>query len=136
MTEKLKNRLQSLRMDRGLSQEALAELVGTNKGQISKLERSERRLSNTWLERLAAALQCHPLELIDDALPAVTADEKAVLQLYRGLDESQQRAFLQFTASMQKPADAASEPARDPGRDPSRPGRDGDPASRPRRSAA
>lgn len=59
----MSNRLRELRDGKGLSQEQLAEMVGTRKQQISKLENSERKLSAEWMERLAPYLDCAPYEL-------------------------------------------------------------------------
>ena len=57
------NRVAELRKARGLSQIALAKLVGTTKNQLGKLERSERRLSDYWAQRLAPHLGVQAYEL-------------------------------------------------------------------------
>ena len=54
------NRVAELRKARGLSQIALAKLVGTTKNQLGKLERSERRLSDYWAQRLAPSIASLP----------------------------------------------------------------------------
>lgn len=63
--------------------EALARLVDTSASQINKLEKGQRRLTDNWLRRLAAALQCNPGDLIDGPpstrreTPALNAGEYA-----------------------------------------------------------
>lgn len=63
---KYPNNLKLIREHRRLSQEALAELVGTTKGQIYKLEAGERKLSHPWMVRLSAPLKCNASDFIDD----------------------------------------------------------------------
>ena len=59
------NLLQAWREHRGLTQEQLAEKVGTYSGQISLLEHGKRQLSVKWLYRLADALDITPGWLLD-----------------------------------------------------------------------
>lgn len=59
------NRIREMRKKRGLTLERLAERVGTNNQQISRLETGQRRLTVEWLTRLATALDC----LREDLLP-------------------------------------------------------------------
>lgn len=54
--ENVMTMLQRLREDRGLSQAQLAELVGTSQPQINRLEKSKRKLSKDWAERLSPHL--------------------------------------------------------------------------------
>jgi phage repressor protein C with HTH and peptisase S24 domain len=60
------NRIREWRLRRELSMQALAERIGTKRQQIHKLERGERRLSENWLRRIAAALACRPADLLAD----------------------------------------------------------------------
>lgn len=71
------NRVREWRKLRGLSQEGLASLMETSWQQVSRLERSERRLTDEWLERLAAALQVSKAELLVEK-PIVGAGEPRV----------------------------------------------------------
>jgi len=57
------NYIRAWREFRGLSQEQLGAAVSTDKTQISKLERDERRLTLAWMERLGAALNITPTDL-------------------------------------------------------------------------
>lgn len=66
-----RHRLRSLRVDRGLSQEALAKLLHSSKQQISRLESGERQLTELWLRKLAAALGCRVSDIVGELGPTV-----------------------------------------------------------------
>lgn len=59
------NYLREWRLFRKLTQEQLAEKVGTNANMIGYLESGERGLSAKWLRRLAPALETTPGMLLD-----------------------------------------------------------------------
>ncbi|WP_300336696.1 helix-turn-helix transcriptional regulator [Accumulibacter sp.] len=56
--------LRQLRRDKGLSQEALADLANLHRTYVSSVERCERNASLDTLERLANALGIDPSELL------------------------------------------------------------------------
>src|SRR3954467_4490243 len=58
------NHLIEWREAKKLSQEQLAEAIGTSKATISRLEGGQRGLSQKWLEKLAVALDCQPGQLL------------------------------------------------------------------------
>jgi transcriptional regulator with XRE-family HTH domain len=60
------NHLEAWRKARGLSQEKLAQRIRppTDKTQISKLEKGDRRLTDEWLTRIARALHCEARDLL------------------------------------------------------------------------
>ena len=60
----MKNFIAKLRKEKNLTQEDLAERAGTTVVQISRLETGARRLNSTWLEKISAALDVQPFELI------------------------------------------------------------------------
>ncbi len=60
------NNLKSLRVRAGLSQEELAERMGTTRNQLAKLEGGARRLSDVWIDRAARALDVRHGELVDE----------------------------------------------------------------------
>lgn len=49
--------LAAWRAHRGLTQQQLADAVGTTKGEISRLEAGKRRMTLQWLQRIAAVYQ-------------------------------------------------------------------------------
>lgn len=61
-----RNRIAELREAAGLTQEQLAERVGTSNVQISRLERGDRRLTVGWMRRIAPHLGVNPTDLITE----------------------------------------------------------------------
>lgn len=62
---RMKNHLRAWREFRQLSQEQVAERLGTAKGVISLLENGKRPLSDKWLHKLAEVLETRPGHLLD-----------------------------------------------------------------------
>lgn len=60
----MKNFIAKLRKEKNLTQQELAERAGTTIVQISRLETGARRLNSTWMEKISAALDVQPFELI------------------------------------------------------------------------
>jgi transcriptional regulator with XRE-family HTH domain len=56
--------LRRYRQERGLSQEAFADLVGVHRTYMGGLERGERNLTLRSVERIAAVINVDPLELM------------------------------------------------------------------------
>ena len=56
--------LRQWRKHRGLTQEKLAERLGTSKGYISQLESGKQRYNQQHLEALTEALDCDPVDLL------------------------------------------------------------------------
>lgn len=90
----MQNRVRELRERQGLTQEDLAKLAGTTQPQIARLEASERRLTDVWIERLSRALKCHPVDLFTDELPGLSEDERKILATYRGLGEARRSQMM------------------------------------------
>ena len=55
------------RKHRNLSQDDVAEAIGTTKSMYGKLERGERTLDTDWLDKLGRAFQCEPYQIIASA---------------------------------------------------------------------
>ena len=70
------NNLLQARLARGLSQQELADRAETSGQQISRLEKSERRLTMDWVRRLSRALGCTDAEIL--GLPPVPVDPVSV----------------------------------------------------------
>lgn len=64
---KLPNRLREIRKQRGMTQQQLADLIGTSNQQIGHLETGDRRLSAPWIEKLVDALGISAGELFEAA---------------------------------------------------------------------
>ena len=56
--------LRAYRTERGLSQEAFADIVGVHRTYMGGLERGERNLTLRSVERIAAQLDIEPLQLL------------------------------------------------------------------------
>ena len=54
------------RTEKGISQEALAELAGLHRTYISAVERERRNISIDNIENIAAALDVEPFKLLQD----------------------------------------------------------------------
>lgn len=61
----LSQNLKTLRASRGLSQEALADLVGLHRTYIGSVERGERNISIDNLERIAVAFDISVSQLLE-----------------------------------------------------------------------
>lgn len=59
--------LRRYRQERGLSQEAFADMVGVHRTYMGGLERGERNLTLRSVERIAAVVGVDPLELMTGA---------------------------------------------------------------------
>ena len=65
----MKNRIAELRSKaNNMTQQQLADMVGSVSLTISRLERGERQLSQKWMERLAPFLNCKPEDLISSGI--------------------------------------------------------------------
>ena len=58
------NSIRALRKQNGLSQQELAKRIGTTGQQVGNLENGRRKLTQDWMERLAAGLGCGPADLL------------------------------------------------------------------------
>lgn len=79
-----RNYLRQWREMRKLSQEALADKVGTTKAVISLLENEKRPLSSKWLRKLAEALGTQPGYILDHDPNELPSD---VFELWDKIDE-------------------------------------------------
>jgi transcriptional regulator with XRE-family HTH domain len=61
---RLGHNLRQYRASAGLSQEAFADMCGLHRTHIGAIERGERNVTIATLEKLAAALQIDPLDLL------------------------------------------------------------------------
>jgi imidazoleglycerol-phosphate dehydratase len=61
------NKIRDLRKQKALSQQDLAKRIGTTGQQVGHLEAGRRKLTQDWMERLAAGLDCGPADLLGAA---------------------------------------------------------------------
>jgi len=82
----LPNNLASYRKAAKLTQEGLAEAIGTSRSMLVKLERGERPLTGEWLEKIGEAVDVAPHLLIApaDAVP----NEEQLEQLLASAQQS------------------------------------------------
>lgn len=99
----MRNRIREWRVRRDLTLEALADRVGTTAQQISRLERSERGLTDDWLARLAVVLEVAKADLLletgtspPDGKFAKDAEEQRILAGWRALNESERAIFIRL----------------------------------------
>lgn len=78
------NHLKAWREFREMSQEELAEKVGTTASQISMLETGDRGLSAKWLRKLAPVLKTTPGHLLDHDPSSVDSD---IFDIWMGIDQ-------------------------------------------------
>lgn len=93
----MKNFLREIRTQRGLTQEKLAELVGTSHPTVQRHENSKRRLTHEWIAKYSQALQCHPSDITEGPgtmMAAGTEQEKNLLKLLRMMNDEDQSKFI------------------------------------------
>lgn len=59
--------IRTLRLEKGVSQEALAHMAGVDRSHMGKIERGERNVSLLNIERIASALDVMPSQLLRGA---------------------------------------------------------------------
>lgn len=93
------NFLEAWRNFRELTQEQLAEKVGTTASVISMLEAGERGLSAKWLRRLAPALKTTPGHLLEHDPYHLPTD---VLDIWAGIDKRDRATAIRVLESFSK----------------------------------
>ena len=104
-------KIKALRVQKGLSQEALGELVGLQKAAINKYEKGRVvNIKKSMLAKLADALDVSPADLLDDPieesqdsltivrLRSLNLDDKDLefIELYSKLPVEKKQAFIQM----------------------------------------
>lgn len=64
---RLGSSIRARRQALGLSQEALADYAGIDRSHMGKIERGERNVTILNLMKIAAAMSCHPSDLLSTA---------------------------------------------------------------------
>ena len=91
------------REHRGLTQEQLAERLGTGKSAVSKMETGKSKYNQSSLEAWADALSCSPADLISRPPPTGKESEEEALAdlLGNASPEERQKAVAVVTAMLQ-----------------------------------
>jgi transcriptional regulator with XRE-family HTH domain len=91
--EPLENKLRLWREYRRMTQEQLAEAIGTTAAVISLLESGKRRLSLKWLLKIAPALRTTPGFILDHDPDDLPTD---ILDIWADIPEQQQAQALEI----------------------------------------
>lgn len=86
MDEKAPNHLRAWRKHNRMTQQELADAIGTAKSVISDLERGVVQLSDKWLRRLAPALKTQPGHILDYDPNEVDSD---IIDIWASIPESE-----------------------------------------------
>lgn len=101
----LKNRITEFRNERGLTVEELAGMADMSPSFVSLLARGKRNVSLKNLEKLAAALDCSPQELIG-IQPAMNAD---IADIWASIPAERRDLARQVLESFATPVDSTSQ---------------------------
>lgn len=90
------NRIRLMRARQGLTLQQLAARVNppASYQQIARLERDERRLTWDWLTKIARALDCAPMDLIEDGWARLSPAEERLVAAFRQLPEPKRSTIL------------------------------------------
>ncbi|MES2781913.1 MAG: helix-turn-helix transcriptional regulator [Pseudomonadota bacterium] len=91
------NHLAAWREYRKMTQQKLADAVGTNANMISMLENAERGLSAKWLRRLAPVLETTPGMLLDHNPFDLSAD---VVDIWTKADTRQKKQLSEIARTL------------------------------------
>lgn len=95
------NRIRALRMEAGLSQQALGDRISVTKVTISDLEKGNMQLTHEYMRRIAQALGVTPADLlpIADNPEALSIEERELIERLRHASP-EQREQLQRVADV------------------------------------
>lgn len=85
MADRAPNNLRAWRKFRTMTQQELADAVGTTKSVISDLERGVVQLNDKWLRRLAPVLQTQPGHILDHDPADLDSD---IIDIWAHIDEA------------------------------------------------
>jgi transcriptional regulator with XRE-family HTH domain len=84
----MKLRINQLRMERGLTVEALASKAGLSKSYLSEMMNGKKPINSARLSALASALNVSPIDLIDDqSMPAHVMDHLRIVSQLSPADQ-------------------------------------------------
>jgi transcriptional regulator with XRE-family HTH domain len=99
------NRIRELREARGISQVELARRANVTPSALNKVEMGKRGLDQQWMDRLAAALEVAPADLLPDHQnpDRLQGPEHALISMFRAADETQKRQILALARALLSP---------------------------------
>lgn len=106
------NRIRELRLEAGLSQQALGDAAGTSKMTVSDLERGSMALTQDYMRRIAEVLGVLPGDLLpfrENPAALTVAERRLIAQLRAASDE--QRDQVHKVAEVIAPFKAAELPS-------------------------
>ena len=98
----VKNYIRDIRLDRDMTQEDLADAMGTTHVTVQRHETGKRNLTHAWIERYASALNCQPRHILEGIVSSSTEldeDEKKLLENYRRMNDKEQDIYLSMASS-------------------------------------
>ena len=111
--ESLGQRITRIREEKGLSQSALARLMGTSQSAVSQIESGERNPSFDTIRQMAKALDVTPAHLVGAAVEGLQPHEEAHFRLLRSLPPQAQKELQQFAAFLRQRYPKASPESND-----------------------
>ena len=81
------NRVREWRKRRGLTLQTAAPMIGLSWTHLSRIEKGERELNETWLIKISEALKCEPCDLLRPELGGISQDERDIVEIFRRLSE-------------------------------------------------
>lgn len=90
------------RIHRGLTQEQLAERVGSGKSAVSKLESGKNKFNLSTLEAWADALSCDPTDFFRSPPSGSETEEESLAEMLKKASPKERRAALAAVAAMLK----------------------------------
>jgi repressor LexA len=79
------NRIKDLRLERGLTQTQLGEMLGTTSATIQRLETGKRQLTQKWVEKISSSLGVEVSELFGNIVPTTNVGVSVIGEVQAGV---------------------------------------------------
>ena len=99
---KYSNNIKEIRKEKKLTLAMVAERAGTSFQQIARLEKGERELTLDWMVRIAEALECHPIDLLPDAI-GLSRRERVMVSMFQNLSPRDQEQLMKLCDALSQP---------------------------------
>ena len=77
------NRITTLRKERGMTMQNLADRANVTRGPLGNLERGERELTKPVMDRIASLLGCLPADILNESDGGLVAEERKLIEAIR-----------------------------------------------------